>query len=106
METRPDSDVALETVEVEVASTGCDLAGVGEQRHVEAQTVRDPAPLERFKHAMAIAEAPARISAQRTAAAERGQQEIRHYIVVVQGGLHLRAERHHPVFAQDRQVLN
>src|SRR5262245_3529752 len=105
MKTCADSDVALETVEIEIASTMGDLAGVGKQRHVKAEAIRDPAPLQRFEHAVTIAKAPARIGAKRATAPKRWEQEERH-VVVTKRRLNLRTERHDPVFAQDRHMLN
>src|SRR6476659_6829684 len=68
MKTRADSGVATKAVEVEVAAAGCHLAGIDEQRHVEAQAVRDPAPFQRFEHAVTIAKTKARIGAKGAAA--------------------------------------
>ena len=47
-----------------------------------------------------------RVPAQRAAAPEEGQQVVRHVVVIVEDRLHAAAEREHPRFAQDGQVLD
>ncbi len=82
-----------------------DLAGVDEERHVHERT-GGPAILAGEEQAVAVAEAPRRIAAQRVAAAELRHQEVRHVVAggrIGRGGG--RAKRDHPVLAQERDEL-
>ena len=66
-----DAGVVFEVGEIEVGASRRDFARVVEQRHVHAQAVGNPPPLDRGKQAVPIAKAPAAIRAQRAAAAKR-----------------------------------
>ena len=88
------------------SSAGRHHPRVVEERHVEGQPIRNPPPLARQQHGVAIAEAPAAVAAQRAAAAERREQEVRDLVVVIERRLQPAAQRDHPVLAQDRNVLH
>src|SRR5688500_9610283 len=106
MEARADAPVALERVEVQILAARRDLTGVVEDRDVEAGAIRNEPELGGGQQAVAIAEAPGLVAAQRTAAAQLRQQEVRHQLVVSEDALDPSAQRDDPVLPQERQVLN
>ena len=96
----------LQILEVEIVATRCDLTRVVEQRHVE-KTGRSPAQLGVHQQAVPIAKAKVRIAAQRRAAPERREQEVRNVTGVLDvSDRRDPAQRDHPVCAQDRNELH
>ncbi len=93
MEADADADVAFQSIEAEIVPARHDLARVVEHGHVEAAAAGNPAELAGEQQAVAIAESPAGIAAQRAAAAERRQQEIGHRILVAENRLHQTAAK-------------
>src|SRR3954468_7093448 len=85
VEADPDPVIVLEIVEVQVAGARGDLAGVVEHRGVDVAIDHD-APLGLQLEAVAIAEAPARIRAQRRAATDRRQHEERNLLAALEPG--------------------
>ena len=106
MEADADAPVRLQVLEVEVLEAARHLAGVVEEREVERQAARNPPELRRRQERVAIAEAPGGVAAQRPATPEERQEIVGHAIVIVEHRLHAAAEREHPRFAQDRQMLD
>src|SRR5690349_9004646 len=70
MEPDPDPDVALQSFEIQIVATRHDLARVVKERHINRETIGNPAELSGHQHAVTIAKAPAGIRAQCAAAAE------------------------------------
>src|SRR4051812_35381187 len=88
MESNSNPDITLQAFEAQIVPPRRDLAGVVEERHIHGHPVRDPAEFPRHQQAVTIAKPPAWIPAQRTAASERGQQEVWDRVVVIQRRLH------------------
>src|SRR3954471_22567271 len=100
------ADVADKGAQHDRIEARSDHACVVEKGHVDRHSIRDPPPLARHEHRVAIAEAPAAVAAQGAAAAERWQQKIRDLITIVERRLQSTAQRDDPVLPQDGNVLH
>src|SRR5687768_9246368 len=106
MKTESDAVIVVEAAQIQIARVRRDLSGVIEESGVH-EPVDDDAPFRLQYQAVAIAKAPAVVSAQRRSAAERRQHEEWNLLTALRarrrrGG----AERQHPRVAQHRYVLN
>ena len=106
MKAGADADVTFQPFEVKVPTPVGDLACVIEEGHVQTKGVRYPAELNAHQKAVETAESVVVKGAQRPAASQGRQQEIRDQIVFILCGLHSAAHREYPSLPQEWDVLN
>src|SRR5262245_25897387 len=106
MEAHAESEVVLQTRQVEIPRVCSDLAGVIKEGCIQIAIDHD-APLALQKQTVAIAEPPARIAAQIASTAERGEHVVRNVLIVFETSrLRERMQRDRPRLTQDRKVLH